>query len=459
VPQGDQELLLRSLPSVDDLLQSAVGSAWAARVPRERVVSLARGALAEVRAEILSGSARNGFDGTAEVVARVAARLDRLTQPSLRRVINASGVILHTNLGRAPLAKSAIAAIADAASGYSNLEYDLAQGRRGKRDVHAAELLEELLGAPAIVVNNNAAAIFLVLNELSRDGETIVSRGELIEIGDGFRIPQILERSGAILREVGTTNRTRIDDYREAIRDQTRVLLRVHPSNFRQVGFTSRPSLAELAALAKESSLPLVEDLGSGCLSDLRSIGVEDELPVTNSIEAGVDVVTFSGDKLLGGPQAGIITGKPELIQRIRRNPLFRALRVDKLTYAALGATLREFIVGNEAGVPALRMMRLSADELRGRAERFVKELGLPGVSIENGESLLGGGSTPAQSLPSPVIVIEPGAGASAQRMERRLRGGDPPVIARIEHDRLILDLRTVDESDDGVLIQAVKAV
>ncbi len=456
---SDREVLLRSLPSVDELLQSETASEWLESAPRDRIVALARAALDEARTSILAGSTQNGFDAAIEVKTRVTSKLKHLLQPSLRPVINASGVILHTNLGRAPLAASAVDAISQVARGYSNLEYDLVAGKRGKRDVHAGDLLEQILGAPAIVVNNNAAAIFLVLNELSRDGETIVSRGELIEIGDGFRIPEILERSGATLRDVGTTNQTRIDDYRQAISEQTRVLLRVHPSNFRQVGFAGRPTLAELVALASETSLPLVEDLGSGCLSDLSAIGIDDEAPVTASLEAGVDIVTFSGDKLLGGPQAGIITGTPELIQRIRRNPLFRALRVDKLTYAALGATLREFITGNEHRIPALRMMQTSANELRLRSQRFVEKLDRPGVAIYEGESLLGGGSTPARTLPSPLIAIEPSADTSAHRMEQQLRANDPPVVARIERDTLIVDLRTVAQSEEADLLEALKAL
>ncbi len=456
---SNRETLLRGLPSVDTLLQSETGAQWLQALPREHVAALARDTLAEMRAEILTGAASGGFDCLAEVKARGTAKLSRLIRPSLRRVINASGVILHTNLGRAPLVASAIEAIRETAAGYSNLEYDPVAGRRGKRDVHAGELLEQLLGAPAIVVNNNAAAILLVLNELSRDGETIVSRGELIEIGDGFRIPQILERSGAALREVGTTNQTRIDDYRDAVGERTRALMRVHPSNFRQIGFTGRPSPAELVDLSRESSLPLIEDLGSGCLHDLREIGIEDELPVRSSLEAGVDVVTFSGDKLLGGPQAGIISGKPKLVQRIRRNPLFRALRVDKLTYAALGATLREYILGNLENIPALRMMRTRAADLRGRATLFVKRLDRPGAAIRDGESLLGGGSTPARSLPSPVIAIEPSNGKSAQRIERLLRANDPPVIVRIERGCLLIDLRTVAESEEADLLRALQAV
>lgn len=452
---NERKTLLRALPSVDALLASDAGAAWLRALPRERVAALARDALAEARAAILADEAPGG---TAAVEARIEAKLARLTRPSLRRVINASGVILHTNLGRAPLAAPAVEAVRETAAGYSNLEYDLAAGGRGRRDVHAGELLEQLLGAPAVVVNNNAAAVLLVLHELSRGGETIVSRGELIEIGDGFRIPQILECSGAALREVGTTNRTRIDDYRAAIGERARVLLRVHPSNFRQIGFTGRPSLAELAALARESSLPLVEDLGSGCLDDLRAMGIDDEAPVGASLAAGADVVTFSGDKLLGGPQAGIIAGKPQLVERIRRNPLFRALRVDKLTYAALGATLREYIRGNRESIPVLRMMRAPAAELRARAARFVERLGRPGVAVREGASLLGGGSTPLRSLPSPLVAVEPRAGGSAQRIERLLRAGDPPAIARIEKGRLLLDLRTVAEAEEDDLLRALEA-
>lgn len=453
---NERKTLLRALPSVDALLASDAGAAWLRALPRERVAALARDALAEARAAILADEAPGG--SAAAVETRIEAKLARLTRPSLRRVINASGVILHTNLGRAPLAAPAVEAVRETAAGYSNLEYDLAAGGRGRRDVHAGELLERLLGAPAVVVNNNAAAVLLVLHELSRDGETIVSRGELIEIGDGFRIPQILECSGAALREVGTTNRTRIDDYRAAIGERARVLLRVHPSNFRQIGFTGRPSLAELAALARENSLPLVEDLGSGCLDDLRAMGIDDEAPVGASLAAGADVVTFSGDKLLGGPQAGIIAGKPQLVERIRRNPLFRALRVDKLTYAALGATLREYIRGNRESIPVLRMMRAPAAELRARAARFVERLGRPGVAVGEGASLLGGGSTPLRSLPSPLIAVEPRAGGSAQRIERLLRAGDPPAIARIEKGRLLLDLRTVAEAEEDDLLRALEA-
>jgi L-seryl-tRNA(Ser) seleniumtransferase len=363
-------------------------------------------------------------------------------------VINATGVVLHTNLGRAPLAEVPFL------RGYSNLEYDLTSGRRGKRDVHAAVLLERLLGAPAIVVNNNAAAVFLTLNELAAGGEVIVSRGELIEIGDGFRIPDIMARSGATLREVGTTNRTRLDDYRTAINTTTRLILRVHPSNFHVSGFTEKPALSDLAALARDHAIPLYEDLGSGCLVDLRAYGIREPL-VADSLAAGVKIVSFSGDKLLGGPQAGIIAGDAGLIARIRRNPLFRALRVDKLIYQSLEQTLRAILFERYDQIPALRMLRENADELRARAERFGAMVGGVRYTVIPGESVAGGGSTPDQILHSFLIALE----GNAVAFEKKLRLGSPPVIARIADERLILDLRTVLPEQERQLAAAVQAL
>jgi L-seryl-tRNA(Ser) seleniumtransferase len=383
---------------------------------------------------------------------RVERNLARLEAPSLRRVINATGVVLHTNLGRAPLAPF------EPLAGYSNLEYDLATGRRGKRDVHAAELIERLTGAPGIAVNNNAAAIYLVLNELAAGFEVVVSRGELIEIGDGFRIPEIMQRSGAVLREVGTTNRTHIDDYREAINERTRLLLRVHPSNFRMEGFTARPELGQLVALAKERGVPLYEDLGSGCVADLRSFGLEEPL-VADSIRAGVNLVSFSGDKLLGGPQAGILAGDRELLARLRRNPMFRALRLDKVIYQALETTLRHLVLERWDQIPALRMISQSSGELRGRAERFCGSLSesLDGVRTEviEGSSVIGGGSTPGQPLQSWLIAIDC---VDVVEAERRCRLSDPPVVARIEDGRLLLDLRTVFAKEEDELARVIRS-
>ena len=339
--------------------------------------------------------------------------------------------------------------------GYSNLEYDIATGLRGKRDVHTGALIERLLGAPGIAVNNNAAAIYLALNELAGGHEVVVSRGELIEIGDGFRIPDIMLRSGALLREVGTTNRTSIADYREAITGGTRLLLRVHPSNFRIEGFTARPSLEELVALGRERGIPVYEDLGSGCLVDLRPLGIDEPL-VSDSLRAGADLVSFSGDKLLGGPQAGILAGKPEIVARLRRNPMFRALRLDKMICQALETTLRNVLLERWDLVPALRMIRQSAAEIRERSERLLASL--PGLKAElaPGESVIGGGATPEQSIPTWLISIECADEGTAQR---KLRANHPPVIARVEEKRLLLDLRTVLPEEETELAAALQAL
>jgi len=433
---------LRELPAVDQVLDAL--KHLNGRFPRRLIVEEVRRALEKTREDIRAGRRAN----SAPIEKRVERNLAKLEVTSLRRVINATGVVLHTNLGRAPLAPF------EPLTGYSNLEYDLTAGRRGKRDVHAAELIERLTGAPGIAVNNNAAAIFLALNELAVGFEVVVSRGELIEIGDGFRIPEIMQSSGAVLREVGTTNRTHVDDYREAINERTRLLLRVHPSNFRIQGFTARPELSELIALAKERGIPLYEDLGSGCVADLRAYGVEEPL-VADSIRAGVNLVSFSGDKLLGGPQAGILAGNAELVARLRRNPLFRALRLDKLIYQALETTLRSLVLERWDQVPALRMISQSSDELLGRAEHVCGRLtGLPAAVIE-GSSVIGGGSTPGQPLKSWLIAIDC---ADLVEAERRCRLSDPPVIARIEDGRLLFDLRTVFGSEEDDLCRVIRA-
>jgi L-seryl-tRNA(Ser) seleniumtransferase len=358
-------------------------------------------------------------------------------------VINATGVILHTNLGRAPLAAFANTA------GYSNLELDLATGKRGKRDSHFAPLLEELLGVSAIAVNNNAAATFLVLKALAEGQEVIVSRGELVEIGDGFRIPDIMAQSGARLREVGATNRTHLADYERAIDGNTRLLMRVHPSNFHQTGFVGKPTLRELASLARERNLPLYEDLGSGCLVDLRPYGVTEPL-VSDSLDAGVDIVSFSCDKLLGGPQAGIIAGRADLVQRIRRHPLYRALRLDKLAVEALSNALRALLLQQYDALPALRMLRSSAAEIHQRATQLAQRI--PGAQVIPGRGLLGGGSTPDQSLDTALIALA----GNATQWEKQLRAANPPVVARIEDGQLLLDLRTVFPEDEPLLLAAL---
>jgi len=403
-----------------------------------------RRALDEARASI-----RSGGPAPSDIEARVLRALEDLETPSLRRVINATGVILHTNLGRAPLAPLA------PAFGYSNLEYDLAAGNRGKRDAHIAGLIERLLGRPGIAVNNNAAAVYLALHELAAGFEVVVSRGELIEIGDGFRIPEIMEHTGAILREVGTTNRTRVEDYRDAIGERTRLLLRVHPSNFSMRGFTGRPTLEELVALGNERGIPVYEDLGSGCIADLRPYGLDEPLAEA-SLAAGVSLVSFSGDKLLGGPQAGILAGRPDLVARLRRNPMYRALRLDKLILQALETTLRRLLLECWDQIPALRMIRTPADEIRARAQRLLDSL--PGITAEivRGESLIGGGSTPEQSIETWLVAIE---APDVAALERRLRSSNPPVIARIERDLLLVDLRTVFPEEEAELAAALRRV
>ena len=432
---------LRDLPAVDQVLSAL--QHLEGRFPRRLVVEEVRRVLEKTRADILAGREANDTP----IEKRVERNLARLETPSLRRVINATGVVLHTNLGRAPLTPF------EPLFGYSNLEYDLAAGRRGKRDVHASELIELLTGAPGIAVNNNAAAIYLALNELAAGFEVVVSRGELIEIGDGFRIPEIMQRSGAVLREVGTTNRTHIGDYREAITERTRLLLRVHPSNFRMEGFTARPELRELAALGKERGVPLYEDLGSGCITDLRAFGVEEPL-VADSIRAGANLVSFSGDKLLGGPQAGVIAGDAALVARLRRNPMFRALRLDKFIYQALETTLSNLVLERWNEIPALRMISQTSAELRARTEQMRGRLDGLLVSIIEGNSVIGGGSTPGQPLQSFLIAIDC---KDVVEAERRCRLGDPPVVARIEDGRLVFDLRTVFANEEEELAAAIR--
>jgi L-seryl-tRNA(Ser) seleniumtransferase len=442
----DQSPMLRELPAVHEVLDRLAVAP--ARFPRTVVVAEIRRVLEEMRAEIVAGRDCGAVGGTVE--ARVQRALAALETPSLRHVINATGVVLHTNLGRAPLGAMTVL------PGYCNLEYDLAAGRRGQRDVHAAALLERLLGAPAIAVNNNAAAVFLTLNELAAGGEVVVSRGELIEIGDGFRIPEIMARSGAVLREVGTTNRTQIADYRAAIDSRTRLLLRVHPSNFRITGFTARAGLHELVALGREHNIPVYEDLGSGCLVDLKPFGIDEPL-VSDSLKTGVDVVSFSGDKLLGGPQAGILAGAPAMVARLRRNPLFRALRLDKVIYQALETTLRNLLLERWECVPALAMLRQTADQIRVRAEKLLIRMPKLTAAIVPGESVIGGGATPEQAIPTWLMAIEC---PDVVAVERRLRAGDPPkvaqVVARIEDGKLILDLRTVFPAEEELLAGAL---
>ncbi|MBI2956698.1 MAG: L-seryl-tRNA(Sec) selenium transferase [Acidobacteria bacterium] len=455
---------LRRLPSVDELLQDDRLRRLSAEVSRGVVLQAARHVLERLRSEIRRGLAEAELEThLAHLAQEVEGEARELLAVSLRPVINATGVVLHTNLGRAPLDAEAAQHVVGVATQYSNLEFDLVKGGRGRRDVHAAKFLNRMLGAEAsIVVNNNAAAVLLVLNSLAEGGEVIVSRGELIEIGESFRIPDIMAKSGAVLREVGTTNRTRTADYARAISARTRALLRVHRSNFELVGFTERPPLEELVRLAHRRRRLLIEDLGSGLLVDLSATGLGAEPVAAASLRAGVDVVTFSGDKLLGGPQAGIITGKKRYVERCRQNPLFRALRVDKMTFAALEATLRHYLSGGLDAIPALRLIRQTAAEVGGRAEALRAELepalaGRAQLRVIDGESVAGGGSTPGYALPTKLLAIAPQR-MSAAELAVRLRRADPPVIARVEAGRVLVDLRTVFEDQQPALAASIAA-
>lgn len=464
---------LREIPSVDEMLSRSRLRSLCETADRTLVTEVTRAVLADLRASLHGGSADSKAPApeiaappakfTADTLeSRIVDEVRNWLAPSLHRVINATGVILHTNLGRAPISAAALARFEETGTRYSNLEYDIATGQRGKRDVHTSDLLSSLTGAEsAIVVNNNAAAVFLVLNTLAKGAEVVVSRGELIEIGDGFRIPDIMAESGAILREVGTTNRTRIRDYERAINENTRLLLRVHPSNFRITGFTERPSLDDLVLLGRRRQIPVYEDLGSGCLADLTSAGISEPV-VRASCEAGASIVSFSGDKLLGGPQAGIIAGTREIVERVRGNPLFRALRVDKLTIAALEATLKAYQRGALDEVPALRMIHASREEVGRRASQFVERLreALPrdvSVELDDGFSVIGGGSTPDQQLPTTLIALRTGH-CSPSDLDALLRKPVHaiPVVARVADDRLVIDLRTVFADEEPALAAAL---
>lgn len=411
---------LRDLPSVDELLRDERLTGE----PHELVVGVARSVLERAREDIKAGR------DPGAIVESVLAELSRARMPSLRRVLNATGILVHTNLGRAPLSEAALARVVEVGSGYSNLEYDLARGERGSRQDHLAPLICRLTGAEAaLVVNNNAAAVLLALAALAEGREVVVSRGELIEIGDGFRIPDVLARSGARLVEVGTTNRTRAADYEQAVGPDTALLLRVHQSNFRVVGFSERPGLAELAEVARAHELPLVDDLGSGALA---SFG--DEPTPADSLRAGADLVTFSGDKLLGGPQAGVVVGRADLVERLRRHPLQRALRADKLTLAALEGTLGLALDGSSGAIPVLRMLHEPIEDVRARAEKLAT---LVGGEVEDTVARVGGGALPLAELPSAACAVE-------ERLAEPLRLGDPPVIAVVRDGRTLLDCRTL---------------
>ncbi|MEO6212590.1 MAG: L-seryl-tRNA(Sec) selenium transferase [Vicinamibacterales bacterium] len=443
----------RTIPSIEQLRQRPGMRALEEQFGRKAVIDALRAEADLLRTHLREEHAGRADDngGGDGIERRAAERLRTGRQLSLRRVINATGVILHTNLGRAPLGAAAAHAVVQAATSYTNLEYDVELGARGRRDVHAERLLCDVTGAEsACVVNNNAAATLLTLAALATGREVIVSRGELVEIGGGFRVPDVMAQSGAVLREVGTTNRTRAADYGAAISDRTALILRVHPSNFRIAGFTERPDVGALVALGRRFSIPVVEDIGSGYLDPSDIPALKEEPSVKRSLRDGVDLVMFSGDKLLGGPQAGIIAGRRSLLERVRRHPLMRALRVDKMTYAALEGTLDAYASGRTEQVPVLQMMKLTREEIDARAQKVVAVLDEEGIraTLVDGESTIGGGSAPGATLPTRLIELGHER-LSASAIEARLRALDPPVIARIQSDHVVLDLRTIFPADD----------
>ena len=446
---------LRHVPSVDQLLRTDAGGNLRDRVGTRRATNIARSVIAEIRAAVREGAAAATSNGLlTEAIQRLEATAERESQSGLKAVINATGVLLHTNLGRAPLSSAARDAI-DEAARYCSLEYDLESGARGGRGTRVESLLKDLTGAEdALVVNNCAAAALLILQVLAGDGETIVSRGELVEIGGDFRVPDVMASSGTRMVEVGTTNRTHLHDYRGAINANTRMIMRVHPSNYRIVGFASSPERAELANLAHEAGLPLYEDGGSGQLADLRKYGVVDEPVVREIVESGVDVVSFSGDKLLGSAQAGLIVGKREIVSQLRKHPLYRALRSDKLRLAALEATLVSHQRGAE-DVPVNQMLSTTAEELEQRARNLAEGLD---VELLAGESALGGGAGPTSMFPTTLIALTHPK-KSAQEIEHELRNLSPPIIARISEGKVLLDLRTVFEDQLPAIRAALAAL
>ncbi len=460
---------LRRLPAVDDLLRHPVVAAWEEQLPRPYIVATVRDCVAEIRRRVAAGEPAPATDCWESLL---AVALERASHHLFQPVINATGVVLHTNLGRAPLSAAAVAAMAAAARGYNNLELDLLTGGRGSRHIHGEVLLKLLTGAEAVmVVNNGAAAVLLALSALTAGREVILSRGEMIEIGGSFRMPEVMAQSGCLLREVGATNRTRLADYEQVLGPATAAILKVHTSNYRVIGFTGVPSEQELAELAHRHGVLFLEDLGSGVLVATEKYGLRHEPTVKEVLAAGADLVTCSGDKLLGGPQAGLIVGRRALVESCRRHPLARAVRVGKLTLAALQATLGEYLRGAHEQVPIWRMCALSAEEIRQRAAALAEQVtaGLAvgshyesphGIKVDviPGESAIGGGSLPGEVLPTALLAISGQGRCAPDRLARRLRRQHPPVIGRVEADRLVFDLRTVPPEDDVTVATAVAA-
>lgn len=449
------ESTFRRLPSVDRVLSEARIKELEVSYPHELLLNLVRRYLEQVRQAIALGSPCPSMD---EIVTAVRAQVHSLGNPSLRPLVNATGVILHTNLGRAPLSQETLAAMSTIATGYCNLEFDLDSGTRGSRNIHVAPILCQLSGAEvALVVNNNAAAVLLALTALAKRKEVIISRGQAVEIGGGFRIPEVMRQSGAKLIEVGTTNCTYIADYEQAINPRTAALLRVHASNFRLMGFTHSVSLEELVALGKKYSLPVFDDLGSGCFLDTTRFGLDPEPMVQHSVAVGAGLVFFSGDKLMGGPQAGIIVGRKEFIGKLEKHPLLRAVRLDKIRLAGLAATLTHYLKGEALQkLPVWRMILASVEEVDRRARAWAEVLGSAAQVIDGG-SMVGGGSLPGGTLPTKLVVLNGSRKNTAQALSQRLRRHEPPVIGRISGNALLLDPRSVLPEEDSVVLQALR--
>ena len=458
----EKQKLLTTLPSVDEILRSNQGVQWLNVYPRRYVIQAIREVIDSRRKEILKGFISDISEES--MMAEIENTMEKLSSYSLRPLINATGIVIHTNLGRSILSEKSLENIKKVSGSFSNLEYDLKAGKRGKRYTHVIRVLKEVTGAEdALIVNNNAAAVFLCLNTLSKGKEAIVSRGELVEIGGSFRMPEVMSASSAILREVGTTNKTHLHDYERAINDNTALIVKVHKSNFRVSGFVDEVSVEDLVSLGRRYQIPVMFDLGSGCLIDLKPFGIHDEPVVRDIVNTGIDITTFSGDKLLGGPQGGIIVGRKEYIEKIHKNPLTRAMRIDKLTLAGFEATLMEYIEEEKAieNIPTLRMLLQKPEVIRERAKRIAKRLKREikdvQITVMADTSRAGGGSLPELDFPTYVVTIR-SDNVSVNEFEERLRNGNPPIISRIKEGSMIIDARTIRTQDLDDLIKGIKS-
>jgi len=458
---NEKQKLLSHLPSVDKIMKSEQGEQWLKIYPRAYVLQAIREVIDLRRRDLIEGHTPNLSEEY--MIAEIESKLDSLTSYSLKPLINATGVVIHTNLGRSILSEKALEHIRQVSESYSNLEYDINEGKRGKRYSHLKRILKEVTGAEdSLVVNNNSAAVMLCLNTLAKNKEVVVSRGELVEIGGSFRMPEIMASSGALLREVGTTNKTRLSDYENAINENTALILKVHQSNYRITGFTEEVLIEALIHLGKLHKIPVMFDLGSGCLIDLKPFGILNEPAVKEVVDSGVDVITFSGDKLLGGPQGGVIVGKKQYIEIIQKNPMTRAMRIDKLTLAGFEATLMEYIDEEKAikNIPTLRMLLQKPEEVKGRAKkiatRLKREIKDVRIHVLPDSSRAGGGAMPETDLPTYVVSIKP-PNLSVNELEEKLRKGNPPIITRIKEDSLIIDARTVRDKEIESLVKAIR--